>query len=344
MLLKTVFGKTYGVGKVACTHAPLAVLTASGANRADHDIRYHSLYDNTYLRFFKVCAWLTAGWRRCEHTLQALPLTPCAFSAHLQQGHTSWVTSLAMSPKSDAFLTASQDGTCRLWDVRTNVCSGALRCSTTSPVAAFDHQGLVFAVVTTDGVLKMFDAREYDKGPFDVCVFDAGHHPTPAGTTTSISFTLDGKQLLLCSGGHIYVLDAFNGQRLQCIPIPQAAAPSAYALPPPPCEPCFTPDGRCVVSGAPDGLVHIWNAATGAELRPAWRGHAGVPSCLRWSPTRCLAASGCTAGGLALWIPAQEGAQQPGGAMQQTHAAQGSHFAAPGLMAAMQPVMQGGMW
>jgi COMPASS component SWD2 len=244
-----------------------------------------------------------------------------------------------MSPKNDSFLTASQDGSCRLWDVRTNVCSGALRCSTASPVATFDHQGLVFAVVTADGVLKMFDAREYDKGPFDVCVFDAGHHVTPPGTATSISFTLDGKQLLLSAGGHIYVLDAFNGQRLQCIPIPQAPNPGAYALPPPPCEPCFTPDGRCVVSGAPDGLVHIWNAATGAEVLPPWRGHAGVPSCLRWSPTRCLAASGCTAGGLALWIPAPEGAQQ------HARAASGTHFAAQGqgLMAAMQPVMQG-MW
>ena len=54
-LVKTLFAKTYGVSRVACTHAPLAVLTASGANRSDHDVRYHSLYDNTYLRFFKVC-------------------------------------------------------------------------------------------------------------------------------------------------------------------------------------------------------------------------------------------------------------------------------------------------
>jgi COMPASS component SWD2 len=68
-LLKTVLGKTYGVGRVACTHAPLAVLTASGSNRTDHDVRYHSLYDNTYLRFFKVSP---AGERsRLEAALHA---------------------------------------------------------------------------------------------------------------------------------------------------------------------------------------------------------------------------------------------------------------------------------
>ena len=52
-LLKTLGCKTYGVSAVAFTHSPLCVLTASGAHRSDHDVRYHSLHDNTYLRFFK---------------------------------------------------------------------------------------------------------------------------------------------------------------------------------------------------------------------------------------------------------------------------------------------------
>lgn len=251
-----------------------------------------------------------------------------------------------MSPKSDAFLTTSQDGTCRLWDVRTNVCAGALRCGTASPAGAFDHQGLVFAVVTSDGVLKLFDAREYDKGPFDCCVFDAGvpnaRHPFAA---TSVAFSLDGKQLLLCAGGHVYVLDAFNGQRLQCLPVPGAAGAYGHnATAPPPCEPCFTPDGRCVLSGAPDGLIHLWNTVSGAEL-PQWRGHAGVPCCLKWSPSRALAASGCTAGGLALWIPPPEASAGAVELMQQQQQQQqfppaalqfpGQQPHAGGLMAAM---------
>lgn len=48
-----------------------------------HEIRYLSLFDNAYLRFFT--------------------------------GHEGRVTSLAMSPLDDRFLSASVDGTLRLW-------------------------------------------------------------------------------------------------------------------------------------------------------------------------------------------------------------------------------------
>ena len=53
-LLKTLFAKTYGASKVCFTHAPMCILAASGARASEHDVRYHSFHDNTYLRFFKV--------------------------------------------------------------------------------------------------------------------------------------------------------------------------------------------------------------------------------------------------------------------------------------------------
>ena len=56
-LLKTLFAKTYGASKVCFTHAPTCILAASGVRRngaSEHDVRYHSFHDNTYLRFFKV--------------------------------------------------------------------------------------------------------------------------------------------------------------------------------------------------------------------------------------------------------------------------------------------------
>ena len=36
-LLKTVHAKTYGVSRIACTHAPLCVLTAASARRGGHE-------------------------------------------------------------------------------------------------------------------------------------------------------------------------------------------------------------------------------------------------------------------------------------------------------------------
>lgn len=59
---------------------------SSGARPNDplaHAVRYLSLYDNKYLRYY--------------------------------QGHTDTVTSLAMSPANDYFLTTSNDRSMRLW-------------------------------------------------------------------------------------------------------------------------------------------------------------------------------------------------------------------------------------
>lgn len=36
-----------------------------------------------------------------------------------------------------------------------------------NPTATIDQQGLVFAVAVESGVLKLYDLRSYDKGPFD---------------------------------------------------------------------------------------------------------------------------------------------------------------------------------
>ena len=78
-LAKTLFAKTYGCSHVCFTHAPTCVLAASGVRRSgaapDHDVRYHSFHDNTYLRFFKV--------RRGQRAASALR-TPTlrAFAVH----------------------------------------------------------------------------------------------------------------------------------------------------------------------------------------------------------------------------------------------------------------------
>ena len=57
-LLKTLYSKKYGCSCVTFTHASQAVVYASKVKaaskdpRKDHALRYHSLHDNTYLRYF----------------------------------------------------------------------------------------------------------------------------------------------------------------------------------------------------------------------------------------------------------------------------------------------------
>lgn len=315
-LLRTVLARPGGVGRACCTHAPLCVLVAPGAAAGrEHSIRYHSLADNSHLRLFR--------------------------------GHCAPVTSLSLHPRSDAFLSAAADHTARLWDVRSPACVGAFGCgSARSPVAAYDAQGLVFAVATDPGLVRLFDAKAHDAGPFDTVSFapalaGAGLGPgalglgpgAPPPCATSLSFSLDGKLLLVVAAGAAVVLDAYSGAAVRVFVPPgareaaaaAAAAATAAALagapppppPHPPCEAALTPCGRCLVMGCPDGGVAVWGLSGGvAAAEPAcvWAGHAGVPAALRWHPTRALAASGCTRGGLALWAPpAHAPALQPVG-------------------------------
>jgi len=73
------------------------------------------------------------------------------------------VTSVAMSPARDLFLSAAEDQEVRLWDLRVAECQGILKCPGI-PSCATDQQGLIFGVSADCGVIKLFDVRGYDKG------------------------------------------------------------------------------------------------------------------------------------------------------------------------------------
>ena len=286
VLLASVRRQSGGGGAVAAAHAPGCCVAAPGGRKAEHALRYVSLHDNAVLRLFR--------------------------------GHTARVTALSHSPRNDTFLSSSLDGTTRLWDVRSPACCGALRAAPPppgapppSPVAAFDAQGLCFAVSSQPGTIQLFDAKAAGAGPFEALCYASrsgpAAHPPPAAT--SVAFSLDGKLLCVTAGGCAHVLDAFTGVRLRVfVPpsLPQSNAPRSQhqlqaLLAQPPAEACFTPDAACVLMGCADGSVAAWSVGSG-DLVGTWRGHAAPPRCLRFSPRRAVAASGCGGGVVALWV------------------------------------------
>ena len=321
--------RKYGVESARFTHDPFSIIAAS-RNDYDHGIRYLSLHDNRYMRFFK--------------------------------GHTDRVVALEMSPKEDTFASASADDTVRLWDLRTTDCTGVIRFAGGRRAAiAFDLQGMVFAASGGGGQTKMYDVRAYDKGPFATFTPDMGG---PIDFS-SVKFSHDGKLMLLgttqgtvprhvessrpeasatsatspsssprqrqnelraafslgqprpvgrCVPGwpaipalfrtQVLLLDAFTGGLVRTF----SGHDNTRQLP---LEACFGPDAEYVLSGSEDGTIWRWRTATGEALPPL-QGHSGPVGALKVNPTRMLLASACSA--LCLWLPQQQ-QQQPTGMM-----------------------------
>lgn len=181
---RTLQSKKYGVDLIHHTHASNTAIHTS--NKVDDTIRYLSLHDNKYLRYF--------------------------------HGHTKKVVTLCMSPADDTFLSGSLDKTIRLWDLKSQQCQGLMHLMG-RPVANFDPEGLIFAVGINSESVKLYDLRSFDKGPFNTFKLpQAGREVN----WTGIKFSPDGKNIMITTDSSIiYTIDAFQGQPQQTLSIGQ---------------------------------------------------------------------------------------------------------------------------
>ncbi|CAK5268822.1 unnamed protein product [Mycena citricolor] len=292
---KILHSKKYGVDLPRFTHKNTAILHAS--TKEDDTIRYHSLHDNKYLQYFK--------------------------------GHKGRVVSLEMSPVDDGFMSASQDRTVRLWDLRAPTCRGLLSVPST-PVVAYDATGLVFAVAVNHySRILLYDQKNYDKAPFMVITLNdptlgqISFPPRPI-FMTSMSFSINGRHLLVgCSGDAHYIVDSYEGHiaakleghvglERRSISSPPMIEPSRGSSGE---EVGWTPDGKYVVSGSLNGKIIVWDVQslhdpTGAvdptkmlRMQPlvSFDGHPGPSRCVKFNPRLAML---CSAGSeLAFWLP-----------------------------------------
>lgn len=262
----TLHSKKYGAGLIRFTHAGNTVIHSSTKNSEGNDtIRYLSLHDNKYIRYFV--------------------------------GHKDRVTSLDMSPINDMVLSSSQDMSVRLWDLRSPNCAGVLQAEAMTS-AAFDPKGIVFAI----GVgreIKLYDARKFDKGPFDT--FSVKTLPTDSGTICNLQFSGDEQHILAHTTGKIlYVLDAFkdphdyatkaahtgeevHGNGQGCITTG-----------------CFSPCGTHVFGGTEKGTIKVWNSFDGVDVTTL-EGHDDSVVSLKFNPKLMLLASASKE--LGFWLP-----------------------------------------
>ncbi|RTG88279.1 COMPASS component SWD2, partial [Schistosoma bovis] len=122
---RTLNSKKYGVNLIQFTHSPTTAIHAS--TKIDDTIRYLSLHDNKYIRYF--------------------------------QSHTKRVVSLCMSPIDDTFLSGSMDSTIRLWDLRSPNCHVIPNTDRQTLHASFTPDSQFVLIGSPDGVVHIWSVE-----------------------------------------------------------------------------------------------------------------------------------------------------------------------------------------
>ncbi|KAK6456740.1 member of Set1p complex, histone methyl transferase [Scheffersomyces xylosifermentans] len=236
---KDIQSQKYGAHVSRFTHHELNCLYASTPSvnlEVDHAIRYLSLADNQYIRYFK--------------------------------GHKEQVTSIEVNPVADNFLSSSLDFTVKLWDLKSASPVGNLDVGQAT-IIAYDPQGLVFAIGKSPnpnddkpgsiGVVSFYDLKNFDKGPF----LSVDVESLPGQTWSKLEFSNNGKLLLIATdSSEHYILDSFSGQLLTTVNVGDKSSrydgkwmtfkyPSAAST-------TFTPCGKFLLVGSPNSTVSVF--------------------------------------------------------------------------------------
>jgi len=171
--------KKYGVDLLRFTHERSAAIHSS--TKIDDKIRYLNLTHNKYLQYFA--------------------------------GHVKKVTSLCVSPFEDSFISSALDKTLRMWDFRSPDSQNTIHL-TGRPIAAYDPDGLIFAVGINSECIKLYDVRMCGNGPFTTFKLKREKECD----WTELKFSKDGKTILISTNGTIIrLIDAFHGTALQTL-------------------------------------------------------------------------------------------------------------------------------
>ncbi|KAI1335522.1 WD repeat-containing protein [Xylariaceae sp. FL0016] len=240
---KQLLSKKYGVKLAKFTRNSSSIIYAS--TKQNDAIRYLTTHDNAFIRYF--------------------------------EGHEAAVTSLAMHPGTDDFISCSKDNTVRLWNAGTKNMTGLMHLNNPS-LAAFDPSGQVFAVGSpSSGSVLLYDHRNFDKAPFATFDIVEACGAVDANYTmkswTKLEFANDGRSILLgTKGGGHFLLDSFNGSLKAYLRKPEGTRINRLAAGEDASvnggsngtnvessgDCCFTVDGRYVIGGTKKGVV-VWD-------------------------------------------------------------------------------------
>ena len=244
---------------------PLRLLTSNFANMGhllNRCTTYNDLAAVIYSRlaYLKELSGLSQTFEQdiprpyltCWHLLPDLP-DPALIRT--LSGHTSYVWGCAFSPSGSFIVSASGDGTLKVWDARTGEEQRTL-CGHTASVrgCTFSPDGNTIVSASDDGTLKVWDVHTGEER-----LTLRGHTDWVNGCAISSA----GDFIVSASSDHtLKVWDARTGEERQTLRGHRHAVRGC----------AISPAGGFIVSASSDHTIKIWNTRTGKE-RLTLRGH-----------------------------------------------------------------------
>ena len=163
------------------------------------------------------------------------------------RGHTGIVEHVEFSPDGSRLLTASHDGTARLWDID-GVLTTTLR----------HRYPPVFAVFSPDGTRAVTGGGDAVAHVWDVASGrEIATIKTGGGPLQHAAFSPDGRLVATASSdGRILLWDAESGRETARLEGHRSSVVDVQ----------FSPSGDLLASASADGTARLWDASTGAEL------------------------------------------------------------------------------
>lgn len=184
-------------------------------------------------------------------------------------GHSNHVNSVAFGPDGQSILTASDDGTARLWHVSAgNVLEGH---TDFVKAAAYSPDGKQIATASKDGAARIWDAQTRET------LFELRGH---TGAINRLVFSPDGSRLVTASDDKTArVWDTGTGKLL--LELRGHEGPIVTLA--------MSPDGKQIATGSKDLSIRLWDTATGEQIVKTTLGERPIggdstPRSLAYSP------------------------------------------------------------